>query len=338
MLWKKKDDNVNNNDVNVNKDVSITKFEKKKTYLLFRAIIKRFKEDKLYFMSFVITVLFIAVFSLYKVYDAEGLYTHKKNNDEVTDTNVTPSVSPSVDVNETLDVTDYVGIYSREIILDNPVELSDTCTITSYSIVYQIKKDKSISKYFMNDCLGNYLMWKDELSYVSTGGARYISANNVNYLFSASNMKEVDGDAYKLNQDISSIKESKKYKNVDLVFDNNYLILMSYDNLYLINENKIDFELNNEYKNNGGSLKQRVYSSNEQGFYKFIVFSNDEKMNCYNNEIMDSVDFVDGNLYTIYTIKYDFTEHKFGDALKKVTRNKSDGCDNYDDDLSFLTE
>lgn len=338
MLWKKKDNNVNSNDLDVSKDVSINKYEKNKTYLLFKAIISRFREDKLYFISFIITVLFICVFSLYKVYDAEGLYTHKKNTDDVTDTNVTPSVNPDIDITDELDVSDYVGVYSREIILDSPIKLSETCTITSYNIVYQIKKDKSISKYFMNDCLGNYLMWKDELSYVSTGGARYISANDINYLFSASNMKEVDGDAYKLDQDISSIKESKKYKNVELIFDNNYLILMSYDNLYLVNENKIDFELNNEYKNNGGSLKQRVYSSDEDGTYKFIVFSNSEKLNCYSDDTMNDEEFVDGNLYTIYTIKYDYTEHKFNEALKKITRNKSDGCNNYDEDLSFLTE
>ena len=294
------------------------------------------KEDKLYLLSFLITVAFFAVFSLYKVHDAEGLYNHKKEDTKTTENNVTPTVKEDLTVDDNLDVSDYVGIYSREVILDSPIVLSDTCSITTYKLVYQIKKDKSIAKYFMNDCLGTTLIWSDTLAYVSTGGARYISANDVNYLFSASNMKEVDGDAYKLDSDISSIKVNKKYKKVEISFDEDRIVLMSYDNLFLLHDNKIEFELNSEYPNNGGDLEQRVFKSETDDTYNFVVFSNEEEKSCYSTSDIADATFVDGTLYKMYSIKYDSDNNKFEKAKEIVSRDKSAGCDVLNDDLAAL--
>lgn len=344
MFDKKEKNNVNIEDKSVNNDLSLIKEDKKEKkekkkktyYLFFSAVINRFKEDKLYLLSFIITIVFIVIFSLYKVYDAEGLYKNKKDTNDIVDNNVTPTVSTDLKVDDELDVSDYVGIYSREIILDSPVQLSDTCSVTTYKFIYQIKKDKSISKYFMNDCLGTYLIWKNELSYVSTGGARYISANDINYLFSTTNMKEVDGDAYKLESDITSVKENKKYKKVETSFDGDRLILMAYNNLFLINENKIEFELNSEYLNNGGDLEQRVYKTDTENTYKFVVFSNEENKSCYKTGEISASEFVDGSLYKIYSIKYDSDEHKFNTAKEIISRDKSAGCDVLDEDLLTL--
>ena len=249
-------------------------------------------------------------------------------------------VSASVDSNlnnkttdSDIDVSDYVGIYSREVTLSEPVKLSDSCTLNNYKVVYQIKKNKSIAKYIYNDCLGTIKLWDGTLAYVSSGGARYISANNTNYLFATNTMKEVDGETYTIDDDINSIREKTNVKNIDITFDDSNIIIMTYDNLYLISGGTVSIKLGVEYNNNGGDLDKRIYKSSTKYKYNFIVFSNGDAKNCYDETIVE-----DKLLYTIYSVKYNSTDKKFGTVKKVVSRNVNDLCTNYDDDIELLKE
>ena len=334
-----KDENVKQDSKVLNDGVSNkeAKKDKKNPYSLFLSfVINRMKEDKLYLFSFIVTVVFFIVFSLYNISESEGLFNIKKE-DEVVSSDTTKNDDSNLNAtinSDDLDVSSYVGIYSREIILDTPLSIGDACVIDTYKIAYQIKKDKSISKYFINDCMGNIKMWDDKLSYVSTGGARYIGANDIYYLFASSSMKEIDGDTFKIDDDLSNIKEKMKLDNSEVFFEDKSIIIMTYDNLYLINDGT-GTDVLGIYKSSGGNLEKKVYKSDINKQFNFIVFSNDEKMNCYQ---AGDENFVDGSLYKIYTIKYNSNTNMFSTPKEIISRNKSAGCAVYEDDLKTLSE
>lgn len=325
-------------EIDSTQSVKEKKDKRKNPYYLFLSfVIQKMKEDKLYLLSFIITVLFVVIFSLYKVNEADGLYKHKK--DEVVDSNVTPTLKPDVNTqtNDILDVSDYVGVYSREVVLDEPITISDSCSLTSYNILYQIKKDKTIKKFFSNECIGNVLIWEDTLAYVSNGGARYINANDTNFLFSATNMKEVDGSAYKLDSDITNVKENNKIKNVQFVFFEKNIIIKTFEDLVLLHENVIDYKLSDGYPNKGGDTSERVFKI-EDNVYKFIVFENNEKKNCYTEVDINDSSFVNGPSYKIYSVEYSIKEGKFKAAKEIVSRDKTVDCDVFNSDLASLKE
>ncbi len=336
-MKKSKVESVNEQNEGIN-NINIKKIEKLKNpyYLFFTLVIKRLKEDKLYMFSFIVTVSFLVLFSLYNISEADGLYNDSK--DKVTD-KVSESSDDTLGVGvqkeEVLDIKDYIGIYSNEVILDTPLTINDKCIIDSYKVAYQIKKDKTIRKYFINDCVGTVEMWKGSLSYVSNGGARYISANDYYYLFAASSMKEVNGDTFKIDDDLSSLKNKVSLANAEVHFDNKNVLIMTYDSLYAINGSNAVNVLS-EYKSNGGSLNKRVYKSDNKRQYNFIVFNNGEDLSCYDDT--KSSDFVDGELYKIYTIKYNSETGVFNKAKEIISRNKSDGCTYYNDDIEALKE
>ncbi|MBQ4031265.1 MAG: hypothetical protein II625_05885, partial [Bacilli bacterium] len=66
------------------------------------------------------------------------------------------------------------------------------------------------------------------------------------------------------------------------------------------------------------------------GSYKFIVFSNGENLNCYDNNTDDDL------VYKIYSISYDKDKMSFSSPTELVSRNKSDGCTNWKADLELL--
>lgn len=339
MFNKSKDENVKQESVDI-KDINIKEEKKSKRrnpyYLFLSFVIKRMKEDKLYLFSFIVTLCFVVVFSLYNISEAEGLYKVKEKEIDVSN-NVTPTVDSNLNTSnnsDELDIKDYVGIYSKEVILDKPLAINETCNISTYKIAYQIKKDKSISKYFINDCIGTVEIWSDELSYVSTGGARYISANNIHYLFAASSMKEVDGDTFKIDDDLNSLKNKIKLSNTEVYFEDKSIIVMTYDNLYLLNDS-VGTDVLGEYKSNGGALDKKVYKSDTKRLFKFIVFNNGEELNCYT---AGDETFVDGSLYKIYSIKYNNETGKFNEPKEILARNKSAGCTTYNEDLENLKE
>lgn len=306
-----------------------------------KIFIDRLKHDKLYLFSFIVTLIFIGFFSISKLKQTEGYYD-KKNDNNVVDNNVTPTVDTDLNKEEDnsveLDVLDYVGIYSREVIMSSPVVLDNTCSVTSYKVVYQIKKDKSITKYLINDCVGTIKIWSDKLRYVSSGGARYISANGINYLFSNTNMKEVDGEAYKIDDDISMLKENKKIKNTEVYFKNNNIIFMTNKDLILVKGNLINYQLSNNYTSNGGNLEKIVYKSDIENQFNFIIFDSNAKKECFTIDEISDASFKDGINYKIYTIKYNENEEVFGNPKEILVRDKSAGCDLYKEDLELLKE
>ncbi len=324
--------------INLNEEEKKEKtIKENRTYLFFKVFFTNLKENKLYFLSFFITIFTIVFFSVTKVQEAEGLYGNDK--DKVTgNTPATPVVDQNLNKPETtptdevVDMSDYIGIYSREVKLTIPLTLNETCTIDSYKFVYQVKKDKSITKYLVNDCLGTVKMWSKKASYVSSGGAKYISANKINYLFGQNSMKEVDGETYNIDNNLTTIKE-KMNENINVYFYGDNMVINDNLHLVLVKGNTINFNLDDTYPNNGGNLEKRVYKSGATNQFNFIVFSNNEENNC-DTEFSGE----DSLVYTIYSIKYNTSTNSFADAKKIVTRNKSDKCDYYEDDLKLLEE
>ena len=333
----------------INKEILKQKKEdakKKKqnpSYLFLTFFIKRLKEDKLYLFSFLVTIAFFSIFSVKKLQETEGYYDRKKgtNTEEKITTPTSNDNQPKEPVKETpitdeLDITDYIGIYSREVTLSSPLVMSATCNITDYKIVYQIKKDKSIAKYFINDCLGTIKMWDDTLKYVSSSGARYISANSINFLFSTTNMKEVDGETYKIDEEMTQLRENKKDKTVTPIFYENNIILMSKSELVLLKGANITYQLSKEYKLQD-VVEEIVYKSNENdNQFNFIVYDEADSKKCYTEEESKSSKFVDADNYKIYSIQYDNNIGNFTPAEEKISRKKSDGCELFQSDLESL--
>ena len=64
-----------------------------------------------------------------------------------------------------------------------------------------------------------------------------------------------------------------------------------------------------------------------------MIFSNGEKANCYKDATKQDSD----NVYKIYMVKYDVDAGVLVDE-QIVERNKSDACENYENDLATLKE
>lgn len=341
---KKKAMEVDNKELtNIQSEINkeLIKEEKKKkednlTYLFFVLFFTNLKNNKLYLLSFFVTVFSIVFFSITRVKEADGIYSASSNNSNTDMVNATVDTGKKNNTNDEIDISIYVGnFYTKEFTLNEPIVLSETCSASSYKFVYQIKKDKTISKYLYNECLGTILVWKDNISYVTSGGAKYVSANGINYLLSASNMKEVDGDTYSVDDSITSLKENNNIKGLTIDFYNNSIIFNTGDNLLLVRGSAINYDLNSNYSNNGGSLDTRVYKTKTSNQYNFIVFANGEKDNCYSkfdNEKEDSI------VYTIYSVKYNKNNFSFDEAKELIKRNKSDKCENYESDLAVLKD
>jgi len=321
------------------------KLKNNSTYLFLSFFIKRLKEDKLYLFSFIITLVFLSIFSVTKLKATEGYYD-KKNENNIGENNVTPTINTNLNASETkkdetaseeLNVTDYIGIYSKEEILASPIVINETCSLTDYKIIYQIKKDKSITKYFMSDCIGTIKIWDDKLNYVSSGGARYISANKINFLFSSSNMKEVDGETYKIDEDITNIKINSKQKDIDILFNENNIILRTKKDLVLLKGATISFQLTERYKTNN-LLDQIIYKSSTENQFRFIIYNEKETKTCYKKEEIENQNFKDEEIYKIFSIEYDLEQENFSEEKEIISRKKSDGCKLYEEDMKTLKE
>lgn len=318
------------------------KKNKNATYLFFTFFIKRLKEDKLYLFSFLVTIAFFSIFSIKKLEETEGYYDRKHENSPQENA-VIPTINDKTEsstkgettITDDLDITDYVGIYSREIVLTSPLVLNDVCSINDYMILYQIKKDKTITKYLKNDCLGTIKIWSDSLKYVSSSGARYISANNINFLFSNNNMKEVDGETYKID-DLNAIKENRKNKEIETYFYDNNIALMTKKDLVLLKGANISYKLSEKFSLND-NIEQLVYKASNKNQFNFIVFQEKNKT-CYSDEEIKKSDFNDEENYKIYTIRYDSSTELFSEEKEIVSRKKSDGCEKYNEDLEYLKE
>ena len=315
--------------------------ELKGSKLFLVAFIRELKKDKKFLLSFIITLIFIATMTTLKVKEAESAYTNKKKSSQITQEVVndeTTTITTKEEANESSDndqpdVSDYVGIYSKEVKLDNVIQINDTCSIDSYKIIYQVKKDRSIKKYFSNSCIGIVKIFSDTLTYNSYGGAKYISANDINYTFNDNTLKEVDGDKYELDDDISNIKEKKALEEAELYFYGSNIVFLTNTNLILISNNKVTSPITDDYKNNGGNLEKRFYKSENIKYqFNFIVFKNEEAISCYDKEENDDP------LYTIYSIRYDINSNNFMSIKEVLARSKSNSCTTYEEDLETLKE
>ena len=301
-------------------------------YLFGKAFGERLRTDKMFLVSFFITLVFLCSVAYRMLKNSESDYPGIFNKLIKTEEKSTSSEDDSkvpVQVDEVLDISDKVGVYSREVALTDKVVLSDSCTIDTYKYVYQIKKDKTISKYLYNNCLGAIKVWDGKLDYVSIGDVKYIGTNDYHFLFSGTSMREVDGDTYKIDDDITSIREKNNIKNLEVSFIDNSVIFSSYTNIILMRGNSVLYNLNSEYKSSGGKVDRMVYHPNSDT-YNFIVFSNNEALNCYDNNSGDDL------VYKIYSMTYDKEKMEFATPNELASRNKSDGCENWKADLALL--
>ena len=91
------------------------------------------------------------------------------------------------------------------------------------------------------------------------------------------------------------------------------------------------------YPNKGGDTSERVFKI-EDNVYKFIVFENNEKKNCYTEVDINDSSFVNGPSYKIYSVEYSIKEGKFKAAKEIVSRDKTVDCDVFNSDLASLKE
>ncbi len=309
--------------------------KKSNAYLFGKAFGERLRTDKLFLFSFLITLIFIAFFSYKKLKNSESSYPNLINkfisNDNKQNNNDNGSNNSKVSVDEKLDISDYVGIYSRIVDLNDKLKINDSCTIDSYKMIYQVKKDKTITKYLYNTCLGSIKIWDDKLGYVTSGGTKYIGTEQIHFLFSGSSMKEVDGETYRVDDEFVSIREKNKIDGLYTYFYDSSIIFKTNKNLILLRGNSTLFNLNTEYPSAGGKLDKNVFKSSDKMF-KFIVFSNNENLNCYDKEVEE-----DKPLYKIYSISYNEETTNFDKPAELVTRNVNDLCTNWKEDYKVLT-
>ncbi len=316
-------------------DRVLPKKNEKKTsnaYLFGKAFGERLRSDKLFLASFVITLSFLCFVSYRMLRDSESSYPGFVNrliNSESEEKQPSDDNKPAVVVDEELDISDKVGIYSREVSLGESISLSDSCVMESYKYIYQIKKDKTITKYLFNECLGVISIWSDKLDYITIGDVKYIGTSDYHFLFSGTSMREADGDTYKIDDSITSVREKNLVKNLNVDFVDNSVIFSNANNIILLRGNSVVFDLSKEYPNNGGNVEQRVYRL-KKNYYKFMVFENGEELNCYEDN--NSGDIV----YKIYSLSYDEEKLTFKKPEELIARKKSDGCSNWKDDLGVL--
>lgn len=320
---------------------AVKKSKNNSAYQFILHFIKRLKEDKLYLFSFIITVVFLAFFSLKALEDTEGYYDRKSKEQEnnkvtvPTDPTITNPGAEEPAKSDDVDISNYIGIYSREITLTEPLTIDSTCKIDSYKYVYRIQSNKTITKYLTNSCLGTIKIWSGTLTYVSSGGARYISANNINFLFSASSMKEVDADTYKLDEDIDTIRENNKKPNINTYFYNNNIILKTTKDLIHIKGNSTNYVLSEKYNTNTPLLEETVFKATNDNVFRFIAYDSEtEEKKCYKEgEVTE-----EKSLYKTYSIKFNEETSSFNKEKEIVSRNNTVSCETLNEDITSLSE
>ncbi len=329
-----KDTGVKEKVINIQDGESFLPEKKEKrtsyAYLFGKAFGEKLRTNKLFLISFLITLLFICLFGYRTLRNSKGSYPsfvdriipgekEEKKDDE-----------SNVVVKEELDIRDYIGIYSRDVELSAKVVLSDSCEMSGYKYIYQIKRDKTINKFLYNDCLGTIKVWSDKLDYVTSGGTKYIGTNDVHFLFSGTSMKEVDGETYKLDDNINSVKENVLLNNIKIYLKDNNVVFINSNNLIIMKNSSVLLDYKT-YNNEGGNLNKLVYRVDDNN-YKFIVFKNKENVNCYENSSSEE------EVYKIYSVTYDKDKQSFNEPKEVVSRIRKDRCTNWKEDLALLEE
>lgn len=298
---------------------------KRKSYkvLVLSSFLQQLKEDKLYFICFVITIFAFVVFSTNKVKEAEGAFTNNDNN-------TTKEVNVKLD--DKLDVTSYVGYYVKSYKLNKSFKYGNSCEVSSYDLVYEIKKDNSINRYIVNECLGTVLITSDTLGYVKGENTRNIGTKSHIYVFKDSKLTELDGLTYTKSNKYKMSSDVKDINNTALRFIEDKFIVHNSNELYLVNGKIIETEI---ITNN--LLAKSIFRSGNTNNYKYISYNDGETEVCYEPYLVAAVDFEDKEAYTIYELEFDEENLTFKDPVVNFVRKRSDTCDTLNDDLTRLS-
>lgn len=300
---------------------------KKKSYkvLVLSSFIQNLKEDRLYLVCFIITVFAFSVFSSNKVKESEGAFTKKE--DKVVEKSNT-NTKTETKKEEKFDVTSYVGTYVLTYKLDKTITYNDSCEVTSYDYVYEIKKDNSINRYIVNSCFGNVLISSDTLGYINSGNTRNIGSKKAIYMFKDNKLIEIDGltyvkdNKYKIGNEVTRLVDSKLN-----LFKDKFIVLNS-NQLYLVNGNKVEYELVPNTL-----LNKSIYKTSDTT-YRYFVYNTDEVNVCYEDIQIAEDGFEDKDIYYIYSIDFDTNNLTFKESVLEKTRKRSDGCQQLDDDIT----
>ena len=265
--------------------------------------LKKLYENKLYLISFIITILVLGYGIFVGLKNSDGMIT-KKNKQQL---------KIIEDWNKAKSSND--GYYSHKVTLNEKIEIG-TCTVDSYDYIYEVR-DGVFTKYFSNNCLG----------VVKLGEDRNIIIDNFRFV--------VNSYTYDKDTSITSLIESTN-SSVTLLFYSNSIVLLSDDNLILFNNNIVSYVSNKKFINEGGNLSKRYYeSSRDKDSFNYIVFYNGEELPCY-----DSIDkaHADDKLYDIYQIHFNSYFDKFDEPKLLIKRTKGDYCLNYEDDIKVLKQ
>ena len=277
--------------------------EKKDKKICNNAFINKLVNNKLYFFSFVITLIVAGygVFIWFK--SSDGLIT-KRNKQQL---QIIENIKKVKAAND--------GFYSHRVTLNKKIEVG-TCTVSSYEYVFEVKNG-IFTKYFSNDCLGVIKLEQvdglevNDYSFTD-GGLRYDKDTNITTLIESEN------------------------SSVNLYFYTNSIVLLTDDDLVLIGNNKVNYINSEKYSSSGGNLSKRYYeSSSEKGTFNFIVFYNDEDVPCYEDIERDKMD---DKLYDIYQIHFNSSFDTFDEPRLLISRTKGNYCINYENDINILKQ
>ncbi len=269
--------------------------ETKKTFF------SELRHNKLYLLSFLITIAFIGGCVIRDINKSEGMITKQKNADKV--------LKQVKKKNNNTTTNNNNGVYKTNMTLSRTISIG-ACDINEYSYYIEVNNTK-YTKYFSNSCIGTVLV------------------GNITDKITIKNKSfKLDNNTYNKDDSID-LKESKSNIEVNIYKDN--ILLLGDDNLVLLNDNSIIYTSSDIYQNNGGKLTKRYYRKNNT--YKFIIFENNIEEDC------STVSSKDNNkVYTIYSITYDIYNNKLGDPVELVSRYSNDLCNYYEEDMKLLQE
>ena len=298
---------------------------KRKSYkvLVLSSFLQQLKEDRLYFICFVITIFAFVVFSTNKVKEAEGAFS-KNNNSATKEVNV--------QLDDKLDVTGYVGYYVKSYKLNKSFKYGTSCDVSSYDLVYEIKKDNSINRYIVNECFGTVLIASDTLGYVKGENTRNIGTKSHIYVFKDSKLTELDGLTYTKSSKYKISSDVQNIDNTSLRFIEDKFIVHNSNELYLVNGKVIETEI---VTNN--LLAKTIFREGKTNNYKYISYNDGETEVCYEPYLVAAVGFEDKEAYKIYELEFDEENLIFKDPVVKFVRKRSDTCDTLNDDLTRLS-
>lgn len=222
--------------------------EKKKWYQ--KSFFHKLFTDKWYFLSLIITSIFLGNLALNGLKKSEGLIT---KTIKAINTNKTVL---KLDTQPKTNGTIYTSAYQ----LDNTFKFSG-CNINGYNIAYE-ENDGIYTKYFYNECLGSIKI-----------------EENLNIIQKEKDTIIVDNKKYKKNTNINI----SEVDIPNIFFKDDNIIFETDKNLIYVKESNVT-SIAGVY-NSLDILDKRIYKKNEN-LYRFIVFK-EEIPDC-NAEIIDN--------------------------------------------------